>query len=173
MTPVTITYLQMLSKPENCVVKPPKNDIRVEQVKDPPVPFYLDMYGAIGEKWNWSERKKLTDEQVRGIIRHPDVYIYVLRWKGRIVGFAELDSRNTSDIELKYFGLVPDCIGKGFGTYFLNWTIQAAWNMDPDRFWLHTCTNDHPRALDTYIKAGFNVYKEETKAEKSVSDTNS
>ena len=31
------------------------------------------------------------------------------------------------------------------------------------RFWLHTCTKDHPAALPNYLKAGFAIYKEEVK----------
>jgi hypothetical protein len=36
-------------------------------------------------------------------------------------------------------------------------------NYGPRRFWLHTCTKDHPAALPNYLKAGFAVYKEEVK----------
>lgn len=35
-----------------------------------------------------------------------------------------------------------------------------AWSYGPNRFWLHTCTKDHPAALPHYLKAGFAIYKE-------------
>ena len=54
-----------------------------------------------------------------------------------------------------------DFIGHGLGTYFLQWTIDMAWSYQPRRLWLHTCTLDHPRALPNYVKAGFQLYKEE------------
>jgi len=161
--PLTTTYLQMLAPPEDLAVKPPVEHMHIERVREPSVPFYREMYDAIGGKWQWSERKKLTDDQVRVIIRDPDIFIYVLRSSGKIIGFAELDFRQRPDLELKYFGLVPECIGKGLGKYFLSWTINKAWELNPRRVWLHTCSNDHPRALDMYRKAGFVVYKEDSK----------
>jgi GNAT superfamily N-acetyltransferase len=74
-----------------------------------------------------------------------------------------LDRRNKDDIELVQFGLMPEFIGQGLGRYFLQWTIDKAWSYGPRRFWLHTCTKDHPAALPNYLKAGFTSYKEEVK----------
>jgi hypothetical protein len=51
------------------------------------------------------------------------------------------------------------------GRYFLQRAIDKAWSYAPRRFWLHTCTKDHPAALPNYLKAGFTIYKEETKDE--------
>ncbi len=76
-------------------------------------------------------------------------------------GFAELDRRIEGEIELVQFGLMPEFIGQGLGRYFLQWAIDKAWSYHPRRFWLHTCTKDHPAALPNYLKAGFVVYKEE------------
>jgi catechol 2,3-dioxygenase-like lactoylglutathione lyase family enzyme len=58
---------------------------------------------------------------------------------------------------------VPEFIGQGLGSWFLRWTIEKAWSYQPKRFWLHTCTKDHPAALPNYLKAGFELYKEEVK----------
>ena len=163
--PVTITYLEMLSKRENIKGEPFVKDMKVERVNEPPVPFYREMYHAVGGKWHWQERKQLTNDQLKEIIQHPDVYLYVLRVEGKIVGFAELDYRKKPDMELKYFGLVPEYIGKGYGSYFLNWTIQKAWEFKPHRLWLHTCSLDHPRSLEFYEETGFVVYKVETRTD--------
>jgi GNAT superfamily N-acetyltransferase len=54
-------------------------------------------------------------------------------------------------------------IGQGLGRHFLQWAIDRAWSYRPRRFWLHTCTKDHPAALPNYLKAGFAVHKEEVK----------
>jgi hypothetical protein len=63
------------------------------------------------------------------------------------------------------FGLIREFIGQGLGKYFLQWTIDKAWSYSPKRFWLHTCTKDHPAALPNYLKAGFAIYKEEVKGQ--------
>ena len=83
--------------------------------------------------------------------------------EGVPAGYAALDRRIEGEIELMQFGLMPEFIGQGLGQYFLQWTIDKAWSYRPRRFWLHTCTKDHPAALPNYLKAGFAVYKEEMK----------
>ena len=56
---------------------------------------------------------------------------------------------------------MPEFIGQGLGKWFLQWTIDKAWSYRPKRFWLHTCTLDHPAALSNYLKAGFTLFKQE------------
>lgn len=75
--------------------------------------------------------------------------------------YAELDRRVPHEVEIAYFGLMPEFIGKGFGQYLLHWTVRRAWDSNPARVWLHTCELDHPVALPNYLKVGFEVYKTE------------
>ena len=37
----------------------------------------------------------------------------------------------------------------------ITWAQALAWRKHVARVWVHTCTLDHPRALDFYRKAGF------------------
>jgi GNAT superfamily N-acetyltransferase len=159
----TITYLEMHSRPESTEPVLPQGKLRIEKVALPPVPFYREMYQAVGGPWNWSERKRLSDSELREVIQHPDIAIYVLRNEGRISGFAEMDLRQKPEIELKYFGLVPECIGKGYGRHFLHWIVMKAWDMQPSRLWLHTCDRDHPGALTFYQESGFVICQAETR----------
>jgi GNAT superfamily N-acetyltransferase len=57
---------------------------------------------------------------------------------------------------------MPEFIGQGLGKRFLHWTIDKAFGYGAKRFWLHTCTLDHPAALPNYQKAGFTLFKQET-----------
>jgi GNAT superfamily N-acetyltransferase len=66
--------------------------------------------------------------------------------EGVSAGFAELDRRIEGETKLAKFGLMPEFIGQGLGRYILQWAIDKAWSYGPRRFWLHTCTNDHPAA---------------------------
>ena len=50
-------------------------------------------------------------------------------------------------VEIAFFGLLPQFIGKGLGGYLLSEAIRKAWDLDASRVWVHTCTLDHPRAL--------------------------
>ena len=35
--------------------------------------------------------------------------------------------------------------------------IDKAWSYDPERLWLHTCTDDDPGALSNDTKRGFQI----------------
>jgi GNAT superfamily N-acetyltransferase len=78
--------------------------------------------------------------------------------RGVPAGFFELDIGAPRETKLCYFGLIPDFIGRRLGPYLLPAAIDQAWSRPLDRFWLHTSTFDHPKALATYQRAGFVVY---------------
>lgn len=160
--PITTTYLEMFSHTRR-QVGPPFDGVAVRQVTRPSVEFYRAIYDAVGSRWNWTSRKRLSDPALAEILDDPRIEIHELLVNGVQAGFAELDGRVPGEIELKQFGLVPEFIGQGLGRYFLNWVIDRAFSHAPRRFWLHTCTEDHPGALPNYMKAGFVVYKTETR----------
>lgn len=41
----------------------------------------------------------------------------------------------------------------------MNRAIDIAWSHPIRRFWVHTCTMDHPGALAFYIRSGFVPFK--------------
>jgi GNAT superfamily N-acetyltransferase len=153
-------YLEMRVPPRETLA-PPREGLIFLHALRPTVPYYRFFYDVVGEQWHWDNRKRLSDAEVAAIIHDPRVEMHVLYCDGVPAGFAELDRRQGDDIELVQFGLLPDFIGKGLGKFFLNWTIRKAWSYHPKRFWLHTCTLDHPAALPNYLKAGFALFREE------------
>lgn len=159
---VKITYLEMFARLER-IVPPPREGLAVVHVPTPTVAWYRSLYNAVGRDYDWTSRKKLPDADLAALLQDPLLEIHVLTADGEPAGFAELDRRIEGEIELVQFGLTPAFIGQGLGRYFLQWTIDKAWSFSPRRFWLHTCTKDHPAALPNYLKAGFAVYKEEVK----------
>jgi GNAT superfamily N-acetyltransferase len=159
---ITTTYLQMFARPER-VVKPPREGLAVVHAKKPTVSYYWFLYDTVGRDYDWTSRRKLSDAELAALLNDPRLEVRVLMAEGVPAGFAELDRRIEGEIELVQFGLMPEFIGQGLGRYFLQWTIDKAWSYGPRRFWLHTCTKDHPVALPNYLKGGFAVYKQETK----------
>jgi GNAT superfamily N-acetyltransferase len=159
---VRITYLEMLARPEQ-VVPPPREGLTVVRDKRPTAAHYRFLYDAVGRDYGWPRCQRLSDAELAAVLHDPRLEIHVLMADGIPAGFAELDRRARGEIKLAQFGLMPEFIGQGLGRYFLRWTIDKAWSYGPRRFWLHTCTNDHPAALPNYLKAGFAVYKEEVK----------
>ena len=157
---VTVYYLEMLAPPEHAVE--PRSELTVVHAQRPSVAYYRFLYDSVGKYYHWLSRRKLSDGELAAILGDPLNELHVLHVDGSPAGFAELDRRQSDEIELVQFGLMPDFIGQGLGKRFLQWTIKLAWSYQPKRFWLHTCTLDHPAALPTYKNAGFVQYKEET-----------
>lgn len=161
MIDVDVHYLEMRS-PAPRTVPMPQDGLNVVNLKSPTVPFYRPLYNAVGQPYRWLSRRKMSDEQLAALFGDPRNELHVLYSNETPAGFAELDRRQADEIELVQFGLIPGVIGQGIGKWFLQQIIDTAWSYHPKRFWLHTCTLDHPAALPNYIKAGFELYKQES-----------
>ncbi len=160
MVDVTVFYLEMLS-PSRRDVPAPRDGLSVVQIPAPSVSDYRRLYNAVGQDYHWLSRRKLSDAELAAVIQNPLNELHVLHVAGIPAGFAELDRRQPDEIELVQFGLTREFIGQGLGKWFLQWTIDKAWSYRPRRFWLHTCSLDHPAALPNYLQAGFVLYQEE------------
>ncbi len=154
------TYLQMFAPPAT-LVEPPRNDVVIQRQVRPTLEDYRNLYRSVGTPWNWVDRLLMPDEALQSIVQAEHVEIFVLAVAGQTAGFAELDRRRPPEIELAYFGLLPEFTGQRLGTYLLNWALHAAWLHQPQRLWVHTCDLDSPAAIPTYLKAGFQIYEEQ------------
>ena len=67
---------------------------------------------------------------------------------------------NEKTVQIAYFGLLPEFIGKGKGSRLLMDAIEKAWETAEDGIWLHTCDLDHPAALPNYLSRGFSIARE-------------
>ncbi|HUT48935.1 MAG TPA: GNAT family N-acetyltransferase [Alphaproteobacteria bacterium] len=157
-----VTYLEMRAPPRHPNILSGRHQMALMRAAKPTVSFYRYLYSAIGEAWLWWERRALDDEALASIIHDPQVEIYVLYYDGVPAGYAELDLRVAKEVEIAYFGLVPEFVGRGLGAYLLGWALDEAWRREPGRVWLHTCNFDHPKAIAIYQQAGFTPYRQET-----------
>lgn len=156
-----VTSLEMLAPPASPGRAPPRGDLAIVKAERPTVSFYRYLYNTVGEPWLWVDRRKLDDAALAAIVQDPSVGVHVL-WAGGVpAGYAELDARAWPDVELAYFGIIPELIGQKLGPFLLDWAIRAAWSRGPKRVWVHTCTLDHPGALAMYERAGFVRFKSE------------
>ena len=160
--PTLVTYLEMTAPPAGAPLPPPCAALEVRLARAPTLSFYRYLYDTIGRDWTWVARRLLPDRELRQILADPAVELNVLWLAGVPAGYAELDRRQPAEVELAYFGLLPEFIGRGLGRWLLDWTIHHAWRARPRRLWVHTCDLDHPRALAVYRNAGFRVYDERT-----------
>jgi GNAT superfamily N-acetyltransferase len=153
-----ITYLEMLAGPAGRRAPAPLEKLAVMRAEGCTVSFYRYLYDTVGAPWLWFERRLIDDATLAAQIGNPTIEIFVLYVRGVPAGFFELDTAALRETKLCYFGLVPDFIGRRLGPYLLQAAIDRAWSRPIDRFWLHTSTFDHPKALRVYQQAGFVVY---------------
>ena len=153
-----VTYLEM-TEPPPARPLPDVPGLALRRVEDPDLAWYRDLFRRIGTDWLWFGRLVMSDAEVRAILGHPAVDIYTLTINGRDEGLLELDRREPPDIELAYFGVTPALTGQGAGRWLMHRALDLAWRHRPRRFWVHTCTLDHPGALPFYVRSGFRPYR--------------
>jgi len=156
-----VTYLEMTARPPRPPVPLPAGKLALMRAEHCTLSFYRCLYGTVGRPWLWFERLLWSDAKLAALLAKPETEIFVLHVGGVPAGFYELDRSGARDIELAYFGLMPEFIGRGYGAYLLRAAVDNAWQSNPRRLWVHTCTYDHPRALGAYQRAGFVVYRRE------------
>jgi GNAT superfamily N-acetyltransferase len=153
-----VTYLQMTARPPARPERPPNGAIGLWPLGPPDPDRYRAFFRAVGEDWLWSSRLAMPDGELRATLEDPQVDVEILRRDGDFIGLLELDFRQPEECELAYFGLVKEAIGQGLGRYLMNRAIAKAWAKPIRRFWVHTCTFDHPGALGFYQASGFRPY---------------
>ena len=154
----TVTYLEMFERPPARHLLAPLGKLALMRAEECTVSFYRYLYETVGTPWVWFERRQLSDATLAAEIAKPTTEIFVLYVGGVPAGYFELDAAQPRETELCYFGLMPEFIGRRLGPFLLNAAIEQAWSRPIERFWVHTCTFDHPRALPLYQRAGFVVY---------------
>jgi GNAT superfamily N-acetyltransferase len=152
-----VTSLEMLSLPpeRSRHAFPPGVGL---ELLERSVAAYRKLYRAVGTDWLWFSRLVMADEKLQAILDNPQVEFFALRKEGGDVGILELDFSQPAECELSFFGVAPDMVGTGVGRTLMNEAIARAWARPIKRFWVHTCTLDHPAALDFYRRSGFVPY---------------
>ncbi|MBK1830008.1 GNAT family N-acetyltransferase [Verrucomicrobiaceae bacterium R5-34] len=159
--PETIYYLEMLTPPP-APAGPLPEGFSVRAV-DPPQPevnrqFYIE----VGGPWQWTDRLVWSESDWKSHVYKPVVKTFVGRVGTQDAGFFEFEQQDGGNVEIVYFGLLPDFIGKGLGGALLDSAIEAAWDLPgTKRVWLHTCSDDHQRALANYRSRGFTLFDPE------------
>ena len=158
-TASVVTHLEMCAE----AAQRPEADLPLElaRVTAPDPDWYLDLFRKVGAPWLWFGRLVMDRDELRSILSDERVHVYVVREGTDEVGLLELDFRQHGDCELAYFGLAPEAVGVGAGRWLMNRAIRLAWAEGIARFHVHTCTLDHPAALEFYRRSGFTPYARE------------
>lgn len=151
---VTVTFLRMEHAPEQAAPPLPAGAQAV-RLAEPSVPFYRYLYETVGAPHVWWLRRATPDDELASLLRSPGISVTVLYIGGEPAGFHELDARGWPDVNLNYFGLMPQKVGQGLGFPFLRNAVDLVWQHGARAMTVNTCTADSPRAMPTYLRAGF------------------
>ena len=151
-----VTYLEMRTRPR--LRRLPKHGLALERISDD-IDRYRRLFREVGEPWMWFSRAVMPADALRAILRDPRVESWALVQGDRDIGLLELEFRRDGECELSYFGLIPEAIGQGAGRFLMNEAIRRAFSRGIRRLFVHTCSLDHPGALDFYRRSGFVPYR--------------
>jgi GNAT superfamily N-acetyltransferase len=152
-----VTYLEMLIRPA-LKDAPLPDGVTLDPIDRPDLDAYRALFRKIGSDWLWCSRILMSDEELSAILKDERVEVFVIRDAGKDIGLLELDFREPGQCELAFLGLDAGTTGRGLGRAVMNRAIELAWSRSIRRFWVHTCTFDHPSALGFYIRSGFKPY---------------
>ena len=124
---VTTTYLEMMVPAE---LKPraspdPRLAIREAVVRQWQLNRFL--YSLVGGHWRWTDKQSWTDAQWQKYVHDDALRTFVGCVEGSIAGYYELHRDERQAVEIAYFGLAADFIGRGFGGALLTDALQRAW----------------------------------------------
>ncbi|MGH3168613.1 MAG: GNAT family N-acetyltransferase [Trebonia sp.] len=153
-----VTYVEMTA-PSQLIAAIPVPGLTLEPVDhgSPSIPGIL---ARIGAAHGWKSASRTEREWAAWFAGHPDRTFWLLSFEGEPAGMVTCDLHPGCEAEVVAFGLLPEFVGKGLGGFALTLGVQQAWALAPsvNRVWLHTSTQDHPRALPNYHRRGFRTF---------------
>lgn len=155
-----VTHLEMRQRPPLRAL--PVSPLRLVRWPSPTPDRYRALFTRVGAPWLWFSRLVMTDDELMAILTNGHNHIYAVEDKRGIeVGMLELDFASPGRCQISYFGLVPELAGAGHGRWLMAQTMALAWRPGVSSIAVHTCTLDHPSALNFYRAQGFQAIKRE------------
>lgn len=151
---VVVTQLEMTDPGRVVAVDPPPG-AELVVVADPRPDLSADYYRRVGGDWYWVDRLEWSPEQWQAWVDRPEHHLLQCVVDGQVWGYAELEQQPGGHVEIAYFGLLPEGVGRGLGRWWLSAVLRHAWSLPGStRVWVHTCDLDAPAALPNYLRSG-------------------
>lgn len=151
---VVTTHLEMTAPADLRRKDLDRADLSVAKVIQPIPELNRFFYTAVGGAWYWIDRLGWSYADWLKYLDRPELETWIVSDKGTPAGYFELEMQPADDVEIVYFGLLPQFAERGIGGWALTQTVDKAWAMGAKRVWVHTCDLDHPRALANYLARG-------------------
>ena len=155
------TYLEMTAPGALRPRRRPDGNVGVARREPCEAEFWRYLYTTVGAGYQWLDRLPWTEAEASAYLADPAVSLWVLTVDDAVAGYYELRREDDASVEIVYFGLLPEFTGRGLGGYLLTDAVERAWASGARRVWLHTCSFDHPFAIQNYLDRGFTVFKTE------------
>src|SRR6266850_6534416 len=135
---VTRTYLEMRDPAELQAARCEDRRIRIEQIHDWSPPLFRYLYVEVGRNYHWIDRLPWTDQDIVAHLDQPEISLWLMTEENATAGYFELRRCEDGSVEIAYFGLLPEFIGRGLGKHLLTCATEEAWAAGANRVWLHT-----------------------------------
>ena len=162
-------YLEILSSDYLKAKSKPTEDLVIELID--PISFELNkfFYKQVGKKYQWVDRLVWENKDWINYTSNNNLKTYVLKKKDDLIGYFELIfNSKKNECEIAHFGILEDYFNKGFGGYMLSEALKNSFKLGAKRAWVHTCSLDHPHAIQNYKSRGMRVFKTEILKRKAV-----
>ncbi|MBO2445865.1 GNAT family N-acetyltransferase [Actinomadura barringtoniae] len=155
-----VTFVEMTDRDQLEPAAPVEGLVLERTEWDARVP---EMLARVGTPYGWKSARRTATEWETWRAGSPRRMYWLLVFEGEPIGIITYEPYPDGDVEIRSFGLVPERVGTGLGSYALTLGVRQAWEVMPDvrRVWLHTSSLDHPNALPNYERRGFRVFKVE------------
>ncbi|HKH45537.1 MAG TPA: GNAT family N-acetyltransferase [Thermoanaerobaculia bacterium] len=159
-TEITTWHLELTDR-QDFRLSRPSPELRIERAKIPCPELNRFLYTAVGGDLYWIDRLSWTWGQWMAYLDRPEVETWIGSVSGTPAGYFELERQAEGSIEIAYFGLLPQFVGRGLGGALLSAAVERGWETGARRVWLHTCSLDHAAALPAYQARGFRIFRTE------------
>ena len=167
---VTTYHLEINSADDFSPTPKSRTSYQVVRSRVPMPELNRFLYASVGADWRWYMRLGWTYAQWAEYLERDEVATWIAYVDGTPAGYFELEQQPPRSVEIAYFGLMPQFIGRGMGGALLTDAVNTAFDFgaagrDGTRVWPHTCTLDHPAALHNYQARGFKIFDTVTEEE--------
>tara|TARA_B100001121_G_C18610796_1_gene584292 strand:- start:199 stop:711 length:513 start_codon:yes stop_codon:yes gene_type:complete len=162
-------YLEILSKNNLKEKFKPSEDYKIELISSSKFELNKFFYKQIGKKHQWIDRLIWKNNDWIKYVSNKNLKTYILKKGDDLVGFFELIfNQELRESEIAYLGILEEYFKNGCGGYLLTEAIKKSFEAGAKRVWVHTCSLDHPNAIENYKSRGMTIFKTEVLSREAV-----
>ena len=158
--PVTLYYLELAAGQPFEIIEPPQKNLHFEKISDKSGLRRRSLYQLIGgdvEKLGW------TADEWDDWASNPYLHSFEVRQNSLSIAYFDLlEDPWSKSVEIVFFGVEKRCHGRRLGAWLLSEALQYAQSIQAVKIHTHTCSTDHPAALQNYLKRGMKLVREES-----------